>query len=195
MKLFASDFDDAARELGVPSAAVRAVVAVESNGSGFYESGTPKVLFERHVMHKRVSKKFGQEKADEAFANWPEVCNPRPGGYGPSYDQPRRMEMASKLIDRECALESASWGLFQIMGYHWKALGYKSLQEFVNAMYANESEHLKAFVKFIKLDPGLHKALKDLNWAGFAKRYNGPNYKENDYDTKLSNSYRANGGK
>ncbi|WP_269719454.1 N-acetylmuramidase domain-containing protein [Aeromonas veronii] len=30
------------------------------------------------------------------------------------------------------------------------------------------------------------KALQGRKWADFARRYNGPAFKENDYDTKLA---------
>ncbi|MNL61260.1 hypothetical protein D3C87_1851660 [compost metagenome] len=35
----------------------------------------------------------------------------------------------------------------------------------------------------------MHKALLGRKWADFARRYNGPAYKENDYDTKLAKAY------
>jgi hypothetical protein len=31
--------------------------------------------------------------------------------------------------------------------------------------------------------------LRDKDWAGFARRYNGPAYAENKYDEKLSAAY------
>ncbi len=96
--------------------------------------------------------------------------------------------MAVKL-DRERALKSASWGLFQIMGFNWKACGYQSLQHFINAMYRGEGDHLNAFVGFIrtsKLDVFLRKE----DWKGFARRYNGPRFKENQYDVKLERAFK-----
>ena len=101
------------------------------------------------------------------------------------------MDKAAALIDRDCALQSASWGLFQIMGFHWKALGYAHLQDFINAMYRSEAGQLDAFVRFIKINPAIHKALKAHDWASFAKGYNGPAYKINQYDTKLAAAYAA----
>lgn len=56
------------------------------------------------------------------------------------------------------ALESASWGAFQIMGYHWQRLGYASVQDFVTAMSASESQQFEVFTRFIETDPVLHKA-------------------------------------
>lgn len=193
-KISEGDYRFAATELGIDLPAIKAVVDVESNGDGFYPSGTPKILFERHVMYKRVAETMGQSAADKYFSKYPEICNPKPGGYGPGEDQPIRMGMAATLINRNCALESASWGAFQIMGYHWKSLGFYNLQAFVNAMYASEGAQLQAFVSFIKDDEDMHEALKTHDWADFARRYNGPAYKKNRYDKKLKAAYEKHGG-
>lgn len=187
-KLNAQDIKNAATRLGVPVAAVKAVNAVESAGSGFLADGRPKVLFERHVMFRRLRDKFGSKRAEELATEHPELINRTPGGYGKQSSEPDRMDLAAQ-IDRECALESASWGLFQIMGYHWNHLGYPDLQAFINAMYAGEAEHLDAFVRFIEKDRALHKALKALDWTAFARIYNGPNYAKGGYHTKLAAAY------
>jgi len=189
-KLADSDIKDAAVALGVDTAAVRAVTEVEAPGGGYYDDGRPKILFERHVMYRLYKTKFGQAAVDKAAFMYPEICNPKPGGYGPSLDQPIRMESAAKLLDRDCALQAASWGMFQIMGYYWKDLGYISLQAFVNAMYASEGAQLQAFVAFIEENPTLHRALKELAWSTFAQGYNGPDYAKNKYDTKLATAYK-----
>lgn len=188
-KLLKRDIEEAALELGVEPASVWAVTEVESNGGGFYEGGMPKILFERHVMYRLYKDKFGAASAADAFKKYPQICNPTSGGYGPSIDQPLRMDSAAKLLDRDCALQSASWGMFQIMGYHWKSLGFLTLQAFVNAMYASEGAQLKAFVEFIRNDSKLHAALKSKDWEDFACRYNGPKFKDNNYDVKLAKAY------
>jgi site-specific recombinase XerC len=43
---------------------------------------------------------------------------------------------------------------------------------------------------FIASDSKMFTALHNNDWAGFAKRYNGPGYKKNKYDTKLASAYR-----
>lgn len=93
------------------------------------------------------------------------------------------------LIDRHSALESASWGLPQIMGYHWKALGMSGIQEFVNMMYKGEAGQLDVMVRFIEIDPALHLALRRHDWNSFARIYNGPNYAAGSYHTKLQKAY------
>lgn len=188
-----SDYKSAALWLGVPVAAVKAVASVESAGAGFLPDGRPKILFERHVMYRQVSAKFGKARADALAAANPDVVNKTSGGYLGGAKEHDRLALAA-AIDRDCALQSASWGGFQIMGYHWKGLGYESLQAFINAMYRSEGEQLDAFSRFIKADPGLHKALKALDWKTFASIYNGSAYAKNQYDKKMSDAYKRAGG-
>lgn len=174
----------AANALGVEVACVKAVTKVESRGSGFLPIGAPVILFERHWMYKLLKAKTGKEPALS------DVVDPKAGGYKGGTAEHTRLEHAV-AIDRECALQSASWGLFQIMGFHWKALGYDSVQAFVNAQYKSEGSQLDTFVRFIKINPSMLKALKAKDWAGFAKLYNGPKYKDNKYDTKLAEAYAS----
>lgn len=193
-KLVQADYQKAADALGAAVAAVIAVTKVESRGDGFLDNGVPVLLFERHVMYQKVFDKFGPHQARELAEQYPDLCNKTPGGYGKYSEQPDRMARAAAKIDRDCALESASWGLFQIMGYHWQRLGYKSLQEFVNAMYYSEADQLDAFVRFVKANPAAWNALKALDWAGFALAYNGPSYRKNQYDKKMAAAFTAAGG-
>src|SRR5690606_26373222 len=84
---------------------------------------------------------------------------------------------------------SASWGAFQIMGYHYESLGYKSINDFVAKMDEHEREHLIAFGKFLEAN-NLITHLKNKDWAKFARGYNGPAYKLNKYDIKLEKAYK-----
>ncbi len=96
--------------------------------------------------------------------------------------------MSDNPAFRESALGSASWGSFQILGYHAKNLGYPSVEYFVSDMYGHEREHLKAFGRFIEFND-LINYLKTKNWRKFAKGYNGPGYETNKYHIKLANAY------
>lgn len=183
-----SDFVSAASSLDVSVAAIRAIAEVEAVGTGFMDSGHPDVLFERHVMYKQLREKFGLARANALAKEHPDIVNPVSGGYGKESAQPKRLERAAE-IDRECALNSASWGLFQIMGYHWRALGYATQQTFINAMYKDEGAHLFAFCRFIKINPALHMALKQRDWVRVARLYNGPNHAKNNYAPRMAAAY------
>ncbi|MFT4454967.1 N-acetylmuramidase domain-containing protein [Pseudomonas sp. RTCS2] len=185
-----------AERLGVELASIYAVNEVESHGQGFLANGKPKILFERHVMYQRLAMPRDegddvvelQRHADELATVYPQLVNPCPGGYIGGTGEHQRLAQA-RMLDADRAAESASWGAFQIMGYHWQRLGYASLADFVTRMHQDEREHFEAFVRFIESDPALHKALKGKKWAQFAKLYNGPAYARNLYDVKLERAY------
>lgn len=191
-----NDLVTAAERLNVPLASVYAVNEVESKGSGFLDNGKPVILFERHIMYRQLAKVRHEgddpaalkRHAEQLAATTPAIVNQKSGGYAGGSAEHQRLATA-RLIDDTAALESASWGAFQIMGFHWQRLGYNSVQEFVAAMSAGESQQFDAFVRFIETDPVLHKALKGRKWAEFAKLYNGPDYQRNLYDIKLQRAY------
>lgn len=175
--------EQAAERLGVELAAIKAVAEVESNGAGFLSTGEPKILFERHVFYKRL--KAAGINPDPIS---PEICSPAPGGYKGGAAEHKRLQRAVQ-VNRGIALESASWGEFQIMGYHWRSLGYESLQAFINQMYDETGAgHLDAFVRFIEANPALVKALRAKDWLAFALDYNGKAQK--GYDTRMAAAYR-----
>ncbi len=175
------DYKKAAQKLGCEVAAIKAVSEVESGPHGaFLPSGDPVILFERHKFSK-----FTGGKYDDSH---PGISNRKPGGYGPVSQQHARFEEAAAL-DSDAAQQSCSWGRFQVMGFHWKILGYPNLQDFVDGMYASEANHLDAFVRFIDKN-GLAKHLKNKSWAALAQGYNGREYKKNRYDEKLAAAYK-----
>ena len=181
-----ADLEAAAAKLGVDIASIYAVNQTESRGSGFLEDGRPVILYERHIMYGRLQK-VGADVATLA-TRYPNLVNTQRGGYAGGTAEYVRLKNARDIND-SCALESASWGLFQIMGFHWQALGYASAQVFVDAMNRSEGGQLDAFVRFIRASPELLKALKARKWADFARLYNGPAYKANLYDVKLARAY------
>lgn len=183
-------YKKAAIGLGVEEAAVKAVASVESSGNGLIKDNQgnliPKILFERHIMFQRLRDYTPIKSADMA-AKYPDIVNPKPGGYKGGLAEHERLQRAV-AIDRKTALESASWGAMQIMGYHWKVLGYPSVQAFVNDMYSEQGQ-LDAFVKFIKADKRLVKALQEKDWTTFSRIYNGPAYEKNNYHIKMKEAY------
>lgn len=92
----------------------------------------------------------------------------------------------SELVDQ--AIESASWGKFQIMGENWKALGWPSATQFASDMNVSEANQLSAFIKFVR-SKGLVNSLKMHHWAAFAKGYNGTSFRDNQYDTRLQHAF------
>ena len=177
-----------AKALGIEIASLRAVIEVECKGSGFNADGTPVILFERHVMRQRLIANNRDLDLAIMLKERPDLCNKLIGAYGLYSAQHGRLNAAAQY-HRDSALESASWGIGQVMGYHWKALGYPSLQAFINAMYKDEASQLDAMCRYIKVN-NLVNALKNKDWKAFAKGYNGQSYAKNSYDIKLANAYK-----
>lgn len=187
-QLAPTDLQRAAGTLAVPLAAVQAVTEVESRGSGFLDDGRPVILFERHVFYARLTERRGRATAELLAQDYPTLVNPQPGGYGNGASEWQRLTLARQL-DESLALESASWGLFQIMGYHWQTLSYTDIQDFVARMTSGAAAQLDAFVRFLRAQPGLLQSLRAGKWADFARGYNGPGYARNLYDIKLARAF------
>jgi len=179
---------DLANKHGIEYASLKAVVEVEASGKGFIDD-VPKILYEPHIMYRLLTKKNYITIRNNLMKAHPNLCYPRWGTYkyGAESIQHKRLEIASQF-NRDTALESCSWGLGQVMGFHWKSLGYESLQAFINDMYESEAKQLEAMIRFIKVN-GLLLALKDKDWVKFARGYNGSGYAKNKYHIKLANAY------
>lgn len=176
------DFKDAANELMVPVAAIKAVCKIEAPRGGFNPDGTPVTLFEGHVFFRETDGKFTVEAPDLCFKHWTRRY------YGKTWQAEQFRLQRAMALDREAALRSASWGRFQIMGFNHEVAGHDTIQSFVNAMYRSERAQLDAFVEFL-IHNGLCPSLRRLDWKTFARGYNGPGYAENEYDVKLAKAY------
>lgn len=191
-----SDYTAAAARLKVSELAIRVFGAVEGRGVGFLKNGKPKILFERHRMYAYLRLKKGATFANKMAVERPNIVNKKSGGYQGNEAEYVRLELA-KQIDVECALMSASWGQFQIMGENWKDLGYASAQDFVDQQFASESFQLEAFIRFIEWKTGmiddkkvkLIDALRAENWDAVFTLYNGPNYKKLGYQAKFQKEW------
>lgn len=170
----------AASNLGVNLPALWAVMTVETSGCGFLPDRRPKILFERHVFHKRTDGKFDVKA--------PDISNSKSGGYGKGGAfQYERLNRAIAL-DRTAALESTSWGLGQVMGFNAGSAGYPDVETMVAAMSQAEDAHVLAMAHFIA-QHGLAGNLKKEDWAGFASGYNGKGFEKKKYDEKLKTAF------
>ncbi len=183
-----------ARELGVRPEQVRAVASVEAGGSGFLDSGHPKILWERHWLFRRLGRSLSASSVAGAL-----LAAPSMGGYTLDADRDGINDSWEKLIeacavDPVAAFESCSWGKFQIMGGHWKALGYPDVFTFAWSMVESEFGHYRALAAFIRAN-GLARAMGAIGTSAsqnvaFARGYNGKAFARNRYDEKLAAAMR-----
>ena len=173
----------AADRLGVSVKHIEMVRKVESGGTSFDNSGRPIILPEPHIFYRQTGGRFGHTAF--SYPKWGQKPYPK------SYDA--RWQVLADMAERdtEAALESASWGLWQVMGFHWKALDYDSALDFARRMAASETEHLEALVRYIEAN-GLSDELRACragspdSCRAFAKGYNGAGYAKNRYHEKMA---------
>lgn len=181
---------DLANRLGIEPALLKAVQIVEAAGrDGFLSDGRPQILFEGHIMYKEFHKKFPDRDLDYLCKKFSTVFYPKwdKSKYFGGLGEYKRLELA-KEIDEECALKATSWGMFQIMGFNHNLCGCKDVFDFVHKMSESHEKQLELMYYFMN-NSGCLKELKEKDWAGFAKKYNGPEYAQNAYDQKLRNAY------
>ncbi len=178
--------DRAAQSLGCSPAALIAVLTVETgNKSGFLAdgSGRPVILYEAHIAYRLNG---GVAVPGLAVPKWDRSL------YAPTAaGEWKRLEQAAShpKIGQEAAWKAASWGLGQVLGTNHALCGFNTVAGFVQAMKVSEEDQLAAVLEFIRSN-GLAGALKRLDWAAFARGYNGTAYAANSYDTKLTAAYR-----
>lgn len=205
---------------------LQAIARVESGGrSAFWrlnEGGgahVPAILYERHYFSRLTRGAFDKEHPD---ISWPTGYRTRThlgqrdrkmhdgkvdeddvyAGYATSY---LRLIRAYQL-DKNAALQSCSWGKFQIMGSNYVMCGALNLEDFINKMCASDAGQIELLAGFVQNKPrawknqknkslgkevSLWDAVRTKNWRAIAFNYNGPEYEAHAYHTKLEQAYDA----
>lgn len=163
-------------------AAILAFVEVETGGKGFdVTTGKIIIQFEPAWFKKNEpyapSGKWSLNKVDIQSREWEAFNN-------------------AFNINHNSAMLSTSIGLGQIMGFHWKRLGFSSVGAMWDDAKKGIPQQFFQLVKFIQTDDRLIIAMKNHDWDALAKYYNGSGYKElakkigrEPYDISLRKSY------
>lgn len=151
-----------------------AVVEVESNGNGFNTDGKIIIQFEPSW--------FKRNKAD-----WLKDTKNITWQSNKVENQTREWIAFNSAFasDPIAAMKSTSIGMPQIMGFHYRLLGFKTVGDMWDFAKVSEYNQLVLMVRFIKANPKLDRALKTGDAATFAYYYNGEQYKKYKYDTRL----------
>lgn len=173
-------------------AALLAIIEVESNGVPWEiinGNREPIIRYEGHYFDKLCDPRI------RGAARIAGVSSPKAGGVKNPASQVNRWKLVQKAAnyDPAAAYMSCSYGVGQVMGSHWKSLGFKSLEEFLKTVRSGLEGQVEVMVRFIRVNK-LDKELRDLDWSGFAAGYNGKNYAKNKYDTKMAAAYKRHGG-
>lgn len=200
-----ADFARVAQRLGCTVAQIRAVWQVECSGKGWFTDvrgdilakdgpggfldgpHLPKLLFEAHHFDRLTRGRFRASHPNLSSAKWNRALYV--GGPGEWV----RLHEAMKL-DRNAALQSASYGGPQIMGFNHRLAGFGSVEAFVDAMKTSETAHLEAFATFI-VNSGLVDELRRISdraadCAPFARGYNGRGFATHNYHGKIAAAHK-----
>lgn len=163
-KLQDSDIKELSEKYNIEEAIIKSFVSVESSGTG-YSKSTGKILIQFEPKYfSRLEPNapktiWYSNKIDIQCKEWDAFDN------------------AAKY-NKDSAIQSTSFGLMQVMGIHYKELGFKNPQSFYDFAVESEKNQLEIGILFIVHNKALFKAIKDLDFDKMAYYYNGANYKE-----------------
>lgn len=194
MRLSQGDIGNAARSIGLPTAALLAWVEIEvgPNGRGFDDENRLMILPEPHRFYAELgagAKRSRAVKEGLAYQKW--GTKPYSKSFSARHSQLDRMA----AIDEAAALKATSQGMPQILGMNHLASGYPSPLAMWDGFLLGEKEQLEAMCRLL-VDWGLPKTLinKDLtnpdSWRAAALRYNGKAYAKHNYHGRLAAAFK-----
>lgn len=172
------------RSAGIAPATLLAIAVVETDARAFAPVGDrrePLIRFEGHYFDRLLP------PASRGAAREAGLAHPRAGRVRNPAGQAARWALLSRAVrlDAAAAYASTSWGLGQVMGAHWRALGYPDPLALAAAARRSAEGQFEVLARFLRLG-GLHRLLERGDHRGFARRYNGPAFARNRYDTKIA---------
>lgn len=146
----------------IETAALLAFISVETGGQGFDDyTGKIIIQFEPAWFRKKApyapSGIWSLNKVDVQTKEWIAFN-----------------DAFSKNAD--AAMQSTSIGLGQIMGFHYKRLGYNTVGEMWDDAKKGLDRQIYQLVKFINTDEDLLDAIKRHDWRKVAIIYNGKSF-------------------
>tara|TARA_R110000868_G_scaffold102049_2_gene280959 strand:+ start:3777 stop:4658 length:882 start_codon:yes stop_codon:yes gene_type:complete len=204
-----ADFRRAAEALNVDPLLVRAMAWQESRYAGDV------IRFEPHIFRKRTAeffrsldaadsaahRNFRAERSDEKLSALNQVRMDRwryvklyeaysPAGYKFNARQATQQQMLAdaKALNLQAAAQSFSYGWPQIMGFNSEICGYENPVNFMVDMQSSVERQTQAYIRFCdhRLNRGLLKAMRALDYDGVAYFYNGPKGPERGYGRDIA---------
>lgn len=182
-----------AERLKIDPAMLLAVAEVESGGQAtalVNGAQEPLIRWEGHYFYQRLDV-HARERAVKAG-----LASPSAGAIKNPASQAERWKIVTRAtkIDRQAALESFSIGLGQVMTAHWKRLGFDKVDDMIAMARSGAAGQIDIMARFIEAF-GLTDELQRLDFAAFARGYNGPAYKKQGYHLKMAAAYQRLTGK
>ena len=174
------EIEQLATKNGYSFAMLKAIIEVESGGIGFSRS-TGKIIIQFEPSW--FKRKFDDWKKFSEGYSW--FSN----GVGDQDAEWTAFNNAFSL-DADAAMESTSIGMMQVMGFHWKMLGFSSVGAMWDFAKESEANQVDLALRFIKANPKLDQAVKSNDFTLIAYYYNGAGYKKFNYDERLKKQFK-----
>lgn len=187
-----TEIGEIAKQHALDPAILLAVTEVESGGRLYARikgCREPLIRFEGHYFYRLLTNAKRNEAIVQGLAASRAAVIRNPIRQAARW---RLLERAKK-IDRPAALASCSWGCGQVMGAHWRWLGFSDVEDLVAEARSSASGQVRLMMRYI-VKARLLSRLSNHDWAGFARAYNGPAFRRHRYDDKLQNAYRRHAG-
>ncbi len=176
-------FETYGSELDVEPEMLQAITIHESPRGSYLGDGRLRILYEAHVFSRLTKHKYDDKHPGISSRRWDRKLYGAPGTH-----QHNRLSKAMSL-NEDAALQSCSYGMFQIMGFHYADLGYRTPREMVDAFAESEVAQFEGFISLLKKKK-LLSALRTRDYELIGYRYNGPGYRKNNYHVHLARIYR-----
>ena len=171
-----------AKDFNIEAEAVMTFIDVETGGKGFNDDGKIIIQFEpawfRKMTQYAPSGKWSLNKVDVQSKEWEAFNN-------------------AFSINADGAMMATSIGLGQIMGFHYRTLGYKTVGEMWDDAKISLDRQIWQIFAFIASNSKLLNGLNRHNWDAVATNYNGAGYKalakkigREAYDISLMKAYK-----
>lgn len=184
-------------EINIDIATAIAVIAVESAGKAYSDSGNVIIRFENHLFYRYWGEKnkntydkyfsFDSAKKWETHKFRKDESAEWKVFHG---DQDAEWEVLqfARTLDNDAALISASYGAPQILGSNFKKIGYMNAEDML--FYFGRDIKYQIFALFDFLNPQMIQHLQNKNFKDFAGIYNGKGQEER-YGDFIRKSYEA----
>lgn len=177
-------YEEVSKDLGMEPELLKAFIKVESGKTNTL-NGRPICRWETHIFKRYTNitinvhgmrGKITEECQNNEYEAYERGCSIEEGKYA------------------DKAQMSASWGMGQIMGFHYKRLGFSTPKALIDYIAASDDNSLRAIGKFIKTNAQLLKACQEKDFHNIAKFYNGAHYEKyapegKQYDDKIKIAY------
>lgn len=169
-----------AQNNGWEYAALKAIIAVESGGAGF-DPVTGKIIIQ-----------FEPNWFKREYDDWKKHSIGYTWFYNGVSNQKEEWKAFNSafILDPDAAMQATSIGIMQVMGFHYRDIGFKTVGDMWDYAKESEANQIDLAIRFINNNPALVAAVKNTNWRMVAYYYNGSGYKKYSYDTKLENAYK-----